>query len=72
MKERRKPTPFGKRVRMRLIELDMRQKDLASLLGVSDAFLTYLLYGDRPLGTWEKRICDALNLGKAENPPPGL
>ena len=49
-------TPFGKQVRIRLLELDMQQRDLAAALGISPAFLTYLLYGDRPMGVWKERI----------------
>ena len=35
MRTRKKPTPFGRAVRMRLAELDMLQSDLADQLGIS-------------------------------------
>lgn len=47
MAGRREPTPFGRAIKVRLAELNMKQSDLAQLLGTSNAYVTYLIYGDR-------------------------
>lgn len=62
MRERRMPTPFGHAVRVRLAQLNLQQRDLAQMLGTSDAFITYLIYGDRRDEAWIIRICQALGM----------
>ena len=47
MAGRREPTPFGRAIKVRLAELNMKQSDLARQLGTSNAYVTYLIYGDR-------------------------
>lgn len=65
MANRRTPTPFGRAIKVRLAQLDMQQRDLAKLLGTSNAYVTYLIYGDRRDEAWVARICKALDM-----PPP--
>ena len=65
MGNRRMPTPFGRAIKVRLAELNMQQRDLAKLLGTSNAYVTYLIYGDRRDEAWIARICQVLNM-----PPP--
>ena len=65
MSNRRTPTPFGRAIKVRLAELNMQQRDLAKLLGTSNAYVTYLIYGDRRDEAWVARICQALSM-----PPP--
>ena len=43
MANRRTPTPFGRAIKVRLAELNMQQRDLAKLLGTSNAYVTYLI-----------------------------
>lgn len=62
MGKRRTPTPFGRAIRVRLAELNMKQSDLARLLGTSNAYVTYLIYGDRRDAAWVARICEALDM----------
>ena len=64
MRERRMPTPFGHAVRVRLAQLNLQQRDLAQMLGTSEAFITYLIYGDRREEAWVIRICQALGMEK--------
>ena len=59
---RRTPTPFGRAVRIRLAQLNLQQRDLARMIGTSEAFITYLIYGDRRDDAWVMRICEALNM----------
>lgn len=65
---RRVPTPFGRAVRIRLAQLNLQQRDLARMLGTSDAFITYLIYGDRRDEAWISRICDALGMRAQDMP----
>ena len=37
----------------------MQQSDLARMLGTSEAYITYLIYGDRRDEAWVARICQA-------------
>lgn len=62
MRNRRLPTPFGRAVRVRLAQLNMQQRDLARLLGISQALVTYLIYGDRRDEQWILRICQVLDM----------
>ena len=62
MRTRKKPTPFGRAVRMRLAELDMLQSDLADQLGISRVQITYLIYGERGASEWIERIYHALDM----------
>ena len=62
MSNRRTPTPFGRAIKVRLAELNMQQRDLAKLLGTSNAYVTYLIYGDRRDEQWVASICEALSM----------
>jgi len=62
MRNRRMPTPFGRAVRIRLAQLNLQQQDLARMLGTSQAFITYLIYGDRRDELWMIRTCQALDM----------
>ncbi len=62
MAARRQPTPFGRAIRVRLAELNMQQSDLARMLGTSEAYVTYLIYGDRRDEAWVGKICRALDM----------
>lgn len=72
MAGRRTPTPFGRAIKVRLAELDMKQSDLARLLGTSNAYVTYLIYGDRRDEAWVARICEALDMPMREEDGSGL
>ncbi len=45
--KKRKLTPFGLKVKNRLADLNMTQKELSKKLGTSDAYLSMILYGER-------------------------
>jgi len=62
MRRKRTPTPFGHAIKVRLAQLDMRQNELADMLGLSNAYVTYLIYGDRRDEAWVGRICEALQM----------
>lgn len=66
MRTRRTPTPFGRAVRIRLAELDLQQRDLARMLGTSNAYVTYLIYGDRRDDAWVQKICEVLDMHASE------
>lgn len=72
MARRRMPTPFGRAIKVRLAELDMKQSDLARLLGTSNAYVTYLIYGDRRDEAWVARICEVLDMPAHKGDGPGL
>jgi len=66
MAKRRRPTPFGREIRIRLAQLDMPQSELAEKLGISNAYMTYLIYGDRRDEAWVARICEELGMKREE------
>jgi len=66
MAKRRRPTPFGREIRIRLAQLDMQQSELAEKLGISNAYMTYLIYGDRRDEAWVARICEELGMKREE------
>lgn len=45
--KKRKLTPFGLKVKNRLADLNMTQKELANKIGTSDVYLSMILYGER-------------------------
>ena len=45
--KKRKLTPFGLKIKNRLVDMNMTQKELAKMLGTSDAYLSMILYGER-------------------------
>lgn len=62
MRKRRTPTPFGQAIKVRLAQLNLQQSDLAEMLGTSNAYVTYLIYGDRRDEAWVARICMVLDM----------
>ena len=67
MRARRTPTPFDQAVRVRLAQLNLKQQDLARMLGTSEAYITYLIYGDRRDDAWVQRICQALDMQEKDD-----
>lgn len=45
--KKRRLTPFGERIKERLVDINMTQKQLAKKLGTSNAYLSMILYGER-------------------------
>jgi transcriptional regulator with XRE-family HTH domain len=45
--KKRKLTPFGLKVKNKLADLNMSQKELAEKLSTSDVYLSMILYGER-------------------------
>lgn len=62
MMKKRRLTPFGEKVKEKLIELNMTQKRLAEQIGTSDVYLSMILYGERSGGKYIKEIKEILNL----------
>ena len=59
-------TPFGRRVKIRLLELDMDARDLAEAVGTSPVQISRILHGKRPGREQIPRIADVLGLRAAE------
>lgn len=59
---KRKLTPFGLRVKNRLADLNMSQKELAEKLGTSGAYLSMILYGERSGNIYIEGIKNILDL----------
>lgn len=47
MIKKRRLTPFGDRVKEKLIDVNMTQRELAKKIGTSDVYLSMILYGER-------------------------
>ncbi|GAB6085346.1 helix-turn-helix domain-containing protein [Alkaliphilus crotonatoxidans] len=63
---KRKLTEFGVWVKKRLIELNMDQKQLAALLGVSESYLTDVLRGSKKGLKYIGKINKVLAITKKE------
>lgn len=48
MKKDSELTPFGRRVKIRLLEMNMDARDLAELIGTSPVQISRILHGKRP------------------------
>ncbi len=44
---KRKLTSFGKNIKHRLVELDMKQDELARQVGTSPQYINHIMYGER-------------------------
>lgn len=55
-------TPFGRQVKIRLLELDMDARDLAEAVGTSPVQISRILHGKRPGREQIPRIADVLGL----------
>ena len=51
--KKNKLTPFGKKVKKKLLDKDMQLSELAGIIGIKPQYLCYILYGKR---TGEKYI----------------
>lgn len=60
-----KLTPLGKKIKKRLVDLDMTQRDLAALLGVNAPYITKILTGARTGAKYRKQIAEILGIDDA-------
>ncbi|WP_371748115.1 helix-turn-helix domain-containing protein [Paenibacillus nuruki] len=59
---RRKLTPFGLKVRKRLLDLGISQIQLAEQIGTSKSYLNHVLYGERSGKKYKCKIIDHLKM----------
>lgn len=63
--QKRKLTGFGMKIKKRLLEMSMSQRELSEKLGVSEVYLSRIMHGDRgdKTGTkYESQIIEILKL----------
>lgn len=65
-KERWKLTPFGVKVKKRLIEKDMTISDLANEIGVSRSLLSQILYGNKKCEKYIPAIREVLEIRESK------
>lgn len=65
-KNRWEPTPFGLKVKKRLIEKNMTVSDLARILGINRSFLSQMLYGNKKGTEYIPAICEALDIKESK------
>lgn len=46
-KTKRQITPFGKTIKLRLVELEMSQEELAAMVGTTAQYINHIIYGER-------------------------
>lgn len=61
-KAKRQLTPFGMKVRKKLIELNMTQVELARQVGTTKVYLNYILHGERSGKMYINKIIKVLGL----------
>lgn len=66
MRKQKALTPFGKRVKKRLIDLGMGHSELCEACGCGQTYMSDILTGRRSGGKYLPRICKVLEL-----PEPG-
>ena len=59
---KRKLTPFGKIVKLRLVELEMKQEELAAMVGTSPQYINHIMYGERTGEKYIEKIRQVLDL----------
>lgn len=58
-------TPLGKKIKKRLIDMNMTQRELADLLGVNATYITKILTGVRTGAKYRKQIEEILGIHDA-------
>lgn len=58
-------TPFGKKVRKRLIDMNMTQVELAAMLGIKKQYVYKILYGERSGRKYMDKIAEILKIDTA-------
>ena len=66
---RKRLTRFGKTVVKALAEQDMTKTELATQIGTSPQYLSYILYGTRSGEKYQQPIITALNLNNQQCKP---
>ena len=66
--KKRRLTPFGEKIKERLIELNITQKKLAQQIGTSDVYLSMILYGERTGEKYIKAMMEYLDLQADQYP----
>lgn len=61
-----KLTVFGRDVKMRLLEKNLTQRELAQKIGTSESFLSQILYGTRPGEKYVTQIATMLGLDETK------
>ncbi|MCR3955378.1 MAG: helix-turn-helix transcriptional regulator [Gudongella sp.] len=61
---KRNLTPFGHKVKQRLVEINLTQKKLAEKIGTSEVYLSMILYGERSGHKYIQKINDFLDMGE--------
>ncbi len=64
MKTENKLTPFGRYVVKTLVDRDMSKMELAAAVGISQPYLSYILYGQRSGKKYLFRIAAVLEIDK--------
>lgn len=62
MNSRSNITPFGRRVKIRLLELGMNAGDLAAAVGTSEVQISRIIHGKRPGHEQIPRIAQVLGI----------
>lgn len=61
---KRNLTPFGQKVKKRLVEINLTQKKLAEKIGTSEVYLSMILYGERSGEKYISSIDEILNISE--------
>ncbi len=61
---KRNLTPFGQKVKQRLVEINLTQKKLAEKIGTSEVYLSMILYGERSGEKYISRINEMLKISE--------
>lgn len=62
--KKRNLTPFGYKVKERLVEINLTQKKLAEKIGTSEVYLSMILYGERSGHKYIPKINEILGIGE--------
>ncbi|WP_283681250.1 helix-turn-helix domain-containing protein [Parablautia sp. Marseille-Q6255] len=55
-------TPLGKKIKKRLVDLDMTQRQLAASLGVNPVYITKIMNGSRTGAKYREQIAEILKM----------
>ncbi|WP_409227956.1 helix-turn-helix domain-containing protein [Gudongella sp. SC589] len=61
---KRNLTPFGYKVKKRLVQMNLTQKKLAEKIGTSEVYLSMILYGERSGDKYIPKINEVLDLSE--------
>lgn len=66
MRQKRRPTVLGMRIKQKCFEINLFENELAERYGMKKQYLSMIIYGDRGTGKYTKDLAEFLDITEDE------